>query len=478
MKKIIALLIVSLVLTLNVFGQYNEAEFANFMKQAQAGDVRAQNQVGICYYNGWGCRLDYVQAVKWLSKSAEQGNKHAQNTLGLCYLNGQGVGKNPYVAVSWFTKSANQGHAKAQSNLANCYRNGWGVDKNISIAIEWYKKAAAQGHEKAKQRLAELGGSIDDISTTMTLLSSAYSSTTSYDMRVGVKSPSHITNYSVFINGSLIRGIGVVNNNGFDIEINKNVTLQNGNNTIRLEIVNQSGTAHQEFDVYVEGGNYNNTSTEKRVALVIGNSNYKNAPLRNPVNDATDIAAKLKILGFDVTLKVDLTHSGFESTLKNFKYKASGSDIALLYYAGHGMEIDGFNYLIPTDAPIDDDEQLKYKSVNANFALDVISGAKKKIIILDACRNNPSSRSVMHGGLGVMSATNAFFAYSTSPGKTASDGNGRNSPYTTALLQALDIKNQTLPQLFQKVSQIVTAKNHLQIPWTSSSLVEDVILNK
>ena len=142
------------------------------------------------------------------------------------------------------------------------------------------------------------------------------------------------------------------------------------------------------------------------------------------------------------------------------------------------MEIDGTNYLLPVDAPIDDDDQLKYKSVNANYVLDILSGAKKKIIILDACRNNPSARSVLHGGLGVMSATNAFFAYSPSPGKTAPDGTGRNSPYTSALLSALNDRNLTLPQLFQKVSRIVTSNSKSQIPWTSSSLVEDVILNK
>jgi len=309
-------------------------------------------------------------------------------------------------------------------------------------------------------------------------LSPTTSSSTTYNLRAGIKSDTKITNVSVSVNNA--RGISPIINNGYDFEINQNVNLTYGNNTITISVTNSSGTTSKSFDVYVK----NNTQkppqqTEKRVALVIGNSNYKNVgTLKNPVNDATDIAAKLQVLGFDVTLKTNLTHYNFETTLKNFKNKASSSDIAILYYAGHGMEIDGINYLIPTDAPINDDDQLKYKSVNANYALDVISGAKKKIIILDACRNNPSSRSILHGGLGVMSATNAFFAYSTSPGKTAPDGAGRNSPYTSALLSALTYKNLTLPQLFQKVSQIVTSKNSSQIPWTSSSLVEDVILNK
>ena len=352
----------------------------------------------------------------------------------------------------------------------------------------YYMQAANMGYEKAKIALSQFeDGGVDIISggnnhnvmlATIEFLSASKTSSTSYNLRAGIKSDTKITNVSVIVNNVVDdRGIHSVVNDGYDFTLNKNLTLNYGNNTITVSVTNSSGTTSKSLNVYVSGNNSTAIVTEKRVALVIGNSNYYNSPLKNPINDATDIAAKLKVLGFDVTLKTDLTNSGFENVLKNFKVKANNSDIALLYYAGHGMEIEGTNYLIPIDAPIDDNDQLKYKSVNANFALDVISGAKKKIIILDACRNNPT-RSVMHGGLGVMSSTNAFFAYSTSPGKTAPDGTGRNSPYTSALLTALGYKNLTLPQLFQKVSQIVTSKNRNQIPWTSSSLVDDVILNR
>lgn len=352
----------------------------------------------------------------------------------------------------------------------------------------YYMQAANMGYEKAKIALSQFeDGGVDIISggnnhnvmlATIEFLSASKTSSTSYNLRAGIKSDTKITNVSVIVNNVVVddREIHSVVNDGYDFTLNKNLTLNYGNNTITVSVTNSSGTTSKSFNVDVSANNNNyKTVSEKRVALVIGNSNYQNSPLKNPVNDATDMAAKLRSLGFQVTFKTDLSLSGFEYALSNFKSQASNADIALLYYAGHGMEIDGRNYLIPVDAPFGD--QLKYKSVDANYALDMISGSNKKIIILDACRNNPG-RSINDGGLAPMSARNAFFAYSTSPGKTAPDGYGRNSPYTSALLTALSYKNLTLPQLFQEVSKIVTSKTQYQIPWTSSSLVDDVILNK
>ena len=316
----------------------------------------------------------------------------------------------------------------------------------------------------------------------ITFLSPSSSSSTSYNLKACIKSSSQISGVKVTLNGSMVinrtRGFDPVPNDGCAYTIDQTLTLKNGfRNEIIVSITNSKGTKTDTLYVSVGGSPIPPQPKEKRVALVIGNSNYQKSPLKNPVNDATDIAAKLRNLGFQVTLKTDLTHYGFDNTLKNFENQAKGSEIALVFYAGHGMEADGVTYLIPTDAPIDDLAKLKYESVNANYMLEKIVGAKKMIVILDACRTLPDQRDPMHGGLGILSATNAFFAYSTSPGKTAPDGQGRNSPYTSALLAALDYKNMTLPQLFQKVSQEVT-KNSSQIPWTSSSLVDDVILNK
>lgn len=373
---------------------------------------------------------------------------------------------------------AYRGNAEAQYNTGLCYEFGIDVGqthvirKDLEMAISFYEMAANQNYEPAKKRLSALP---HNQLSTITFTSSTTSSTTSYNLRAGIKSSCKITNISVSVNNA--RGIDVVVNDGNDFTLNRNLQLNYGSNTITVSVTNCAGTTTKNLVVNVQG-NLPPQPSNRRVAIVIGNSNYPKAPLTNPVNDATDMAAILRTLGFDVTLKTDLTHSGFENALKNFKYKADNSDVALLYYAGHGMEIDGNNYLIPVDAPINDIDQLKYKSVDAYYALDILSGAKKKIIILDACRNNPSTRGALHGGLAAMNATNALIAYSTSPGKTAADGSGRNSPYTYALLNALNNKNLTLPQLFQMVAKNVSAQKTGQIPWYVSSLVEDVILNR
>ncbi len=512
--------------------------FSWFKKSSENGYARAYHCLGLYYYQGIGTAIDYNKAFYWYRKAVWEDTyydffetKLAREGLADCFRYGRGVPQNIEVAKYWYYKAeskklyeldayykppkivfevCNGNNAttilssyeidsvkiinfikREKHRGINVYKDGtkFCVDIN-NIFI--YSSLDLDNHRNVIYVFTHLYGVMNSsMSSDKFVISSSLpnknnlatidfksfttSSTTSYNLRAGIKSDSKITNVSVSVNNG--RGISSVISDGYDFTLNKNLTLDYGNNTITVSVTNGSGTTSKSFDVYVSTNNNNNyTTSGKRVALVIGNANYPTSPLRNPVNDATDIAAKLKILGFDVTLQNNLTHSGFETVLKNFKYKASNSDIALFYYAGHGMEIDGINYLIPIDAPIDDENQLKYKSVNANYALDMISVATKKIIILDACRNNPT-RGIMHGGLGVMSATNAFFAYSTSPGKTAPDGNGRNSPYTSALLSALGYKNLTLPQLFQKVSQIVTSKNNSQIPWTSSSLVDDVILN-
>ena len=383
----------------------------------------------------------------------------------------------------WQMAAVIKGDYIAQYHMGLCFEFGLNlgspneITKDMKMAISFYERSAAQNYEPAKKRLQKLKASNN--LAAITFLSPTTSKSTIYNLKVGVNSSTQITYKYVSVNGSS-RGLNVVNNNGYDLEINEFVTLNRGNNTINVSITNGSGTTTKSLNVYVTEENSTPTPiwSDKRVALVIGNSEYATAPLQNPVNDATDLAAKLKQLGFDVTLQTNLSHSGFETALKDFKDKVNNSDVALLFYAGHGMEINGKNYLIPIDAPIRDLDQLKYKSVDAYYALDILAGAKKKIVILDACRNNPATRDVMHGGLAAMNAKNAVIAYSTSPGMIALDGNGRNSPFSSALLNALDTKNLTLPQLFQKVGQFVNNTNPDQTPWYVSSLMEDVILNR
>ena len=179
-----------------------------------------------------------------------------------------------------------------------------------------------------------------------------------------------------------------------------------------------------------------------RVALVIGNSNYENgAPLANPENDAQDIGEKLQTAGFDVSLYIDLSQTEMKMAIDEFGAELDKADIGLFFYAGHGVQAKGKNYLIPTDAALKTENDVEYNCVDAGRILAKMedAGTGTNIVILDACRNNPFERSWSRNsngnGLAYMDAPGgSLIAYSTAPGKTASDGYSRNSPFTSGLL--------------------------------------------
>ena len=186
----------------------------------------------------------------------------------------------------------------------------------------------------------------------------------------------------------------------------------------------------------------------KRVALVIGNSAYVQAPaLTNPVNDAADMAKALTEAGFDVVLGLDLDRRAFDDKLRTFARSVDGADIAVLFYAGHGLQVTGHNYLVPVDASLASERDLDFEAVSLDFVLrqmEVGREGKTSIVFLDACRNNPLSRNlarsmgtrsaaVGQGLAEVQTGVGTFIAYSTQPGNVALDGAGRNSPFTQAL---------------------------------------------
>src|ERR1700716_1498516 len=191
-------------------------------------------------------------------------------------------------------------------------------------------------------------------------------------------------------------------------------------------------------------------SAEKRVALVVGNSNYKNAAqLPNPANDAAAIAATLKGAGFDVVdSRLDLQSADMRRALREFADQARDADVAVVYYAGHGIEIDGTNYLIPTDAKLERDTDIYDEAFSLDRVLLAIEPARQlRLVILDACRDNPfakimkrtvASRAIGQGLAKVEPASpNTLIAYSAKAGSTAADGDGKNSPFTLALSKHL-----------------------------------------
>ncbi|MDP2786045.1 MAG: caspase family protein, partial [Sulfurimicrobium sp.] len=218
----------------------------------------------------------------------------------------------------------------------------------------------------------------------------------------------------------------------------------------------------------------------KRLALVVGNAAYPGSPLENPVNDAHAIAVSLKELGFHVTALANLSQREFNRAITLFGEQLTPNTVALFYYAGHGMQVRGKNYLIPVDAQIHTEAGVKSEAVDVDTLLEHFqsAGSPLNIVILDACRNNPFERrfrSTAGAGLAQMDAPKGtLVAYATAPGKTALDGEGANGVYTTELLRAVRQPGLKVEDVFKQVRIRVAALTaDQQMPWEASSLTGD-----
>jgi uncharacterized caspase-like protein/regulator of sirC expression with transglutaminase-like and TPR domain len=223
-------------------------------------------------------------------------------------------------------------------------------------------------------------------------------------------------------------------------------------------------------------------SYQKRLALVIGNSNYQNGgSLPNPVNDAASIASALQSVGFEVMKYQNVTQREMKMAINAFGQKLHGYEVGVFYYAGHGIQNKGMNYMIPVEADLQNEEQVEFDCVAADRVLAYMDAAQVKVnvIIMDACRNNPFERSwhrsANGNGLAMMNApTGSLIAYATAPGRVASDGTGSNGLYTSALLKYLNDPKLSIEQVFKKVRTEVTEKSAgAQVPWETTSLTGD-----
>lgn len=221
-------------------------------------------------------------------------------------------------------------------------------------------------------------------------------------------------------------------------------------------------------------------TAERRVALVIGNSAYKESPLKNPANDARAMAVKLKALGFHVIAREDATKLEMERAVADFGDALRKPDtVGLVFYAGHGMQVQGKNYLLPIDAKIATETRVRLEALDLDAILDEMAAAETRVnlVILDACRNNPFERKFrsVGGGLAQVNAPQGtLIAYATAPGKTAADGAGANGLYTSKLLDALDTPGLAVEDVFKRVRvEVAKASANAQTPWESSSLTGD-----
>lgn len=221
------------------------------------------------------------------------------------------------------------------------------------------------------------------------------------------------------------------------------------------------------------------TQTQKRMALVVGNSGYISvSKLANPGNDANLIASTLENVGFEVMLVLDADLAGLNKALTQFVRKLKNSDaVGLFYYAGHGVQMGGENFLIPVDANIQDETELSWQAIRVN---DVMAMMKRQstninIIILDACRNNPfpaASRSTTRGLAKADAPQGTYIAYATGPGQVALDGEGDNSPYSLALAAAISTTGLTIEETFKSARQeVLDSTQGSQVPWEASSII-------
>ncbi len=227
---------------------------------------------------------------------------------------------------------------------------------------------------------------------------------------------------------------------------------------------------------------------QRRVALVIGNSAYVNTPrLENPKNDAADIAASLKQLGFEVAEGRDLDKAFMDRTIRNFADMLAGAQMALFYYAGHGLQVGGQNYLVPVDAKLTSAAALDFETIRMDLVQRTMEReTSTNIVILDACRDNPLARnlaralgtrsaSIGKGLAAVESGEGTLISFSTQPGNVALDGQGRNSPFAAALLKHIPAPGEDLPTILIKVrNDVMAATERRQVPWEHSALTAKV----
>lgn len=225
----------------------------------------------------------------------------------------------------------------------------------------------------------------------------------------------------------------------------------------------------------------------KRLALVVGCNRYEYAgELKNPLNDARVMKEKLESLGFKVILRENPTLRDLKMTVDDFGIELKNSyAVGLFYFAGHGIQVNGLNYLVPVEANLMAERFVEYDCLRADRVLGHMEQCETEvnIVILDACRNNPFERSWGRGltgrGLAMMDAPRgSFIAYATAPGQTASDGEGENGLYTEFLSREIGAKNLPVTQLFQRIRKGVMDKsNKQQVPWEATSLTSDFYFN-
>ena len=479
-----------------------------FQKAADQNIADAQNMLGICYDNGYGVPKNATKAVEYFQKSAEQGYDSGQYNLANKYYIGTGCEKDSVKAAFWYEKAATQGLAQAQHILAWGYFNGMLVNKDIKKALEWIEKAAQQGDAEIQ---SDAGYMYSEQSPFMNYEKAIYWTQKAanqnnppafnnlgwfYEHGYGVDKDlnqafTYYKKAADLDNSGGMRHVGEFYEKGWVVE--KDVleaaiwykkAAKAGNDkakanlssiTARLSDKGTTSSSPRQETTYASTNSVKDLPPMgKRIALIIGNSDYANGTLMNPVNDAQDMRTKLQLLGFEVMGTTNIKSKGkMREEVKKFCTKANSYDAALFFYSGHARQDNGENYLIPTRCNIESEADVEDQCLAMNWVVREMqaTGAKNVIVLLDACRNAPPiaslTRDNANQGLAIMTAKKGtFIGFSTQPGNVALDGRGqRNSPYTAAILKMLDQPGMPHYTMFRHVKEMVLeATDQKQMP--------------
>src|ERR1700730_7163496 len=461
-----------------------------FKLAADQGNAYGQLNLGLFNRDGrGGLSKDDREAARLFKLAADQAQADARVNLGYFYETGHGgLAKDDREAVRLYRLAADQGNATAQSNLGVFYRDGrGGLTKDDREAARLYRLAADQGnasarvilgyfYEKGRADLAQ-----DEREAARLYKLAAYQGSAAGQNYLGV----------LYRDG---RG-GLTKDEREAARLLK-LAADQGNANARTALNQITQQTSQEVTAApnapakqeaVEPGSAPAANLpavpERRVALVIGNSAYQTVGgLPNTTNDARAIAEVLKADGFtSVRIILDMTRASMIASLNEFQREADASDWAVVYYAGHGMEVSGANYLVPIDARLGDDRDIQDEAVSVDRILSAVENAKKlRLVMLDACRDNPflkrmhrsiATRSISRGLAAIEPMGATLIVFAAKDGETAEDGTGGHSPFAASLIKRLQQPTIEINKLFRLVtSDVLKATGNQQRPFVYGSL--------
>jgi len=356
------------------------------------------------------------------------------------------------------------------------------VQKNINFGpgenTIYLVASNSQGATKSEERLFTNPTAVVPVITWSNPASpNTQVNTEAFNITACIKSPTEISSVKLLVNGSILSESSALQASAAGDDCNYTwqgtVILKVGDNSIFLVATNIAGSNTSEKRTI----KLSPEVAEKRLALVFGNSNYEGkTPLKNPVNDANLMEGTLKELGFDVIKKLDAGKQEMTNAIREFNEKLPDYNVAFFYYAGHGNQVDGKNYLIPVDAKLEKPTDCKYEAVDVNFIVEEFERYpdNTNIVILDACRDNPFASWTRGGEMGFRAmnfTSGTVVAYATSIGATAADGRGANGLYTQELVKQMMIP-QSINDVFMNTRmQVKKLSNNLQVPTEDNRLI-------